>query len=157
MVHETSTGASPIVKGLINNLREILPTDEQPKLDAYQGQVEATKPKGDFHRARYCVHWAIEVAERPEHSHLAHVATRLKEIHKEYKDVWLGSEFGFEAKTGHGQVSEEIKGDQKIGPGEDIELLWVQEATDVAKSAAEKSGWGSVPWEELVQGVLKIG
>jgi hypothetical protein len=33
----------------------------------------------------------------------------------------------------------------------------VEEATDVAKSAAEKSGWTSVPWEELVREVLKIG
>ena len=157
MVHETSTGTSPIVMGLINNLREILPTEEQPKLDVYLTQAEATTPKGDFHRARHCVHWAIEVAERPEHSHLSHVAIRLKEIHKEYKDVWLGAEFGSEVKTGHGQVSKEITGDQKIGPGEDIELLWVQEATDVAKSAAEKSGWPSVPWEELLREVLNIG
>lgn len=157
MVHESSTGASPIVKGLINNLREILPADEQAKLDAYGERAEATTPKGDFHRARLCVHWAIEVAERPEHSHLSHAAIRLKEIHKEYKDVWLGTEFGFEAKIGHGQVSEEIKGDQKVGPGEDIELLWVQEATDVAKGAAEKSGWQNVPWEALVDEVLKVG
>ncbi len=80
-----------------------------------------------------------------------------RQIHKEWKDVWLGVEFGSEVEIGHGQVSKEIKGDQKVGPGEDIELLWVEEATDVAKSAAEKSGWGSVPWEELVQEVLKIG
>jgi hypothetical protein len=156
MAHETSTGASPIVKGLMNNLREILPEDEQRKLDAYKDQAEATKPKGDFHRARYCVHWAIQLAERPEHSHLSHLATHLKEIHKEWQDIALGFEFGSEVDTGHGQVSKEIKGDQKVGPGEDIELLWVEEATDVAKSAAEKSGWDSVPWEELVKEVLKI-
>ena len=54
-------------------------------------------------------------------------------------------------EIGKGQASQEVKGDQKVGPGEDIELLWVEEATDVAKSAAEKSGWENVPWEELVR------
>jgi hypothetical protein len=84
------------------------------------------------------------------------VAIRLKEIHNEWKDVWLGLEFGSEVEVGKGQVAQEVKGDQKIGPGEDIELLWVEEATDVAKSAADKSGWDSVPWEELLQEVLRI-
>jgi hypothetical protein len=36
-------------------------------------------------------------------------------------------------KIGKGNPSQEIKGDQKIGPGEDIELLWVGEAVSVAK------------------------
>ena len=52
MAHETSTGSSPIVKGLMNNLREILPDDQQATLDGYTPQAEATKPKGDFKRAR---------------------------------------------------------------------------------------------------------
>ena len=58
---------------------------------------------------------------------------------------------------GTGNPSQEIKGDQKIGPGEDIELLWVGEALSVAKSAAEKSGWDNVPWQDLMDEVLKIG
>jgi hypothetical protein len=33
---------------------------------------------------------------------------------------------------------------------------WVEEATDVAKSAAEKSGWDYVPWEELQQKVIEV-
>jgi hypothetical protein len=65
-------------------------------------------------------------------------------------------EFGSEVETGMGQPSQEVKGDQKIGPGEDVELLWVEEATDVAKKAAEKSGWDNVPWQELLEKVLKI-
>ena len=96
------------------------------------------------------------MAESPDHSHLSGLAIRLKEKHKAWQDVWLGAEFGSEVEIGKGQPSQEIKGDQKIGPGEDIELLWVEEATDVAKSAAEKSGWDAVPWEELLQEVLKI-
>ncbi len=157
MAHETSTGSSPIVKGLINNLREILPEDELQKLDSYEQQAEATTPKGDLHRARYCLHWAIEMAERPEHSHLSRLAVSLRERHKAWQDFWLGTEFGTQVELGRGNPGHDIKGDQKIGPGEDIELLWVEEATDVAKSAAEKSGWHSVPWEQLLQKVIEIG
>jgi hypothetical protein len=156
MSHETSTGSSPIVKGLMNNLREILPEEEQQKLEGYAEQAEASTPKGDFHRARYCLHWAIKTAESSPHSHLSNVAIRLKETHMAWKDIWLGTEFGSEADIGKGQVSQQIKGDQKIGPGEEIELLWVEEATDVAKSAAEKSGWANVPWAELLEEVLRI-
>jgi hypothetical protein len=156
MPHETSTGSSPIVKGLLNNLREILPDEERGKLNGYTQRAEATKPHGDLRRARYCLHWAIEMAERPEHSHLARMAVRMKETHKEWQDIWLGAWFGSEVEIGRGQPSHEVKGDQKIGPGEDIELLWVEEATDVAKTIAEKSGWDSVPWEELLQKVIEI-
>jgi hypothetical protein len=156
MAHETSTGSSPIVKGLMNNLREILPEAKRPTLEGYAQRAEAATPKGDLHRARYCLHWAIKTAESPKHSHLSGVAIRLKETYKAWQDIWLGAEFGTEVETGIGQVSGEIKGDQKVGLGEDIELLWVEEATDVAKSAAEKSGWDSVPWEDLLKEVLKI-
>jgi hypothetical protein len=156
MAHETSTGSSPIVKGLMNNLREILPEVERQKLEGYAQQAEAATPKGDFHRARYCLHWAIQTAESPRHSHLSGLAVRLKETHKAWQDIWLGVEFGSEVETGKGQASQEVKGDQKIGPGEDVELLWVEEATDVAKNAAEKSGWDNVPWQELLEKVLKI-
>lgn len=140
----------------MNNLREILPEAKRPKLEGYVQRAEACTPKGDFHRARYCLHWAVKTAEGPEHSHLSGVAVRLKEKHKAWQDIWLGAEFGSEVEIGKGQASQEVKGDQKIGPGEDIELLWVEEATDVAKAAAEKSGWDHVPWEELLVEVLNI-
>ena len=156
MAHETSTGSSPIVRGLMNNLREILPEDQRQTLAGYEQQAEAATSKGDYHRARRCLHWAVKVAESPEHSHLSGLAIRLKETHKAWQDVWLGLEFGSEVKLGKGNPSQEIKGDQKIGPGEDVELLWVEEATDVAKEAAEQSGWENVPWEELLREVLEI-
>lgn len=156
MAHETSTGSSPIVKGLINNLREILPDEERRILDGYTERAEATTPKGDFHRARYCLRWAVKTAEGSEHSHLHEIAIRLKETHKAWQDVWLGSWFGGEVEVGKGQAAHEIPKDQKIGPGEDIELLWVEEATDVAKSLGETAGWRSVPWEDLLKTVIEI-
>jgi hypothetical protein len=157
MAHETSTGSSPIVLGLMNGLREVLPKEEQAKLDTYAARAEVVKPRGDFHRAWYCLHWAIEVIEQPKHSHLSGVGVRLKETYKAWQDVVLGAEFGSDVKLGTGNPSQEIKGDQKIGPGEDIELLWVGEAVAVAKSAAEKSGWERVPWETLLQDLIEIG
>ena len=156
MAHETSTGTSPIIRGLMNGLREALPEDDRQKLAAYTEQAEAASPRGDFHRAWHCLHWAIEVTEEPKHSHLSGVGVRLKETYKAWQDVVLGTEFGSEVKIGKGNPAEEVKGDQKIGPGEDIELLWVGEAVSVAKSAAEKSGWDKVPWQALVQEVLQI-
>jgi hypothetical protein len=80
----------------------------------------------------------------------------MKETHKEWQDIWLGVWFGSEVETRVGQASREIPKDQKVGPGEDVELLWVEEATDVAKAIAEKSGWDAVPWEELLQKVIEI-
>ena len=44
MAHETSTGSSPIIRGLMNGLREVLPKDDQDKLDAYTEQAEASSP-----------------------------------------------------------------------------------------------------------------
>jgi hypothetical protein len=140
----------------MNGLREVLPEAEQAKLAGYAEKAEATPPRGDFHRARHCLHWAIAVTEQPSHSHLRDVSVRLKETYKAWQDIVLGTEFGSDVKMGTGNPSQEIKGDQKIGPGEDIELLWVGEAVSVAKSAAEKSGWDSVPWETLLQEVLEI-
>jgi hypothetical protein len=157
MAHETSTGSSPIVKGLMNGLRDVLPEDEQAKLHAYTDRAEEVQPRGDFHRALHCLHWAVEVAEQPKHSHLSGVGVRLRETYKAWQDIVLGAEFGSDVKLGKGNPSQEIKGEQKIGPGEDIELLWVGEAVSVAKGAAEKSGWDSVPWQGLVEEVLKIG
>jgi hypothetical protein len=157
MAHEEkTTGSSPIVKGVVNNLREILPEAQRQRLDGYASQVEATTPKGDYRRARYCLKWAIQTAERPEHSHLSKMAILLKEKHKAYQDVWLGTEFGFQVEIGKGQASRVVKGDQRAGPGEDIELLWVEEATDVAKRIAGTSGWDTVPWEELLQHLIEI-
>jgi hypothetical protein len=157
MAHETSTGSSPVITGLLNGLRDVLPEDEQPALAGYAEQAESSLPRGDLHRAWHCLHWAIEVSEQPKHSHLSNVGVRLKETYKAWQDVVLGTEFGAEVKAGKGNPAQEIKGDQKIGPGEDIELLWVGEAVAVAKSAAEKSGWDSVPWQALVQDLLRIG
>ena len=156
MPHETTTGSSPIVKTLMLDLQAELPEEERVKLDAYWPQADATAPKGDLHRARLCLRWAIEVAEMPEHSHLAHISTHLKERYKAWQDIVFGTEFGSRVERGKGPEGHDITGDSRIGPGEDIEILWVGEAITVAKAAAEKSGWSQVPWEKLIKDVLAV-
>ena len=156
MAPETSTGSSPIVKTLMLDLQSALPDEERQKLDAYWPQAEVTTPKGDFHRARLCLRWAVSVAEMPEHSHLAHFSTRLKETYKAWQDIVFGTEFGSRVERGKGPEGHDITGQSRIGPGEDIEILWVGEAVTVAKAAAEKSGWSGVPWEQLVKDVLAV-
>jgi hypothetical protein len=156
MAHETTTGSSPVTKTLMRDLHAAMPEAERQKLEPYWVQADTATPKGDFHRARRCLHWAIAVAEMPEHSHLAHVSTHIKETYKAWQDSVFGAEFGTRVELGEGPEGHDIKGDQKIGPGEDIELLWVGEAVSAAKAAAEKSGWDKVPWEQLVKDVLSI-
>jgi hypothetical protein len=84
------------------------------------------------------------------------LTVRLKQTHKAWQDIWLGAEFGTQVETGTESPGHDKKGDQKVGPGEDIELLGVEEATDVAKSAAEKSGWKNIPWKELLETMLSF-
>ncbi len=156
MAHETTTGSSPIVKTLMLDLQAAMPEAERQKLEPYWARADAATPKGDFHRARHCLNWAIMVAEMPNHSHLSHVSIRLKETYKAWQDIVFGTEFGSRVEMGEGPEGHDIRGRQKIGPGEDIELLWVGEAVSVAKAAAEKSGWEHVPWQGLIEDVLKI-
>jgi hypothetical protein len=43
-----------------------------------------------------------------------------------------------------------------VGPGQDAEIQWVDDAVTVAKAEAERSGWESVPWEELLNEMLAV-
>ena len=71
MAHETSTGSSPIIEGLMNGLREVLPEGRAGGTGSVRERAENVQPRGDLHRAWHCLHWAIEVAEQPKHSHLS--------------------------------------------------------------------------------------
>ena len=53
----------------------------------------------------------------------------------------FGAEFGVMRVSGTG-----------IGPGEDIEIQWVDDAVAIAKAEGQRAGWDSVPWEDLPQG-----
>jgi hypothetical protein len=43
-----------------------------------------------------------------------------------------------------------------VGPGEDAEIQWADDAVAIAKAEAERSGWDSVPWEALIKEMLAV-
>jgi hypothetical protein len=43
-----------------------------------------------------------------------------------------------------------------VGPGQDAEIQWVDDAVAIAKAEADRSGWDAVPWEELLTEMLAV-
>jgi hypothetical protein len=137
------TSPSPIVSYYVRELAKVLPEAEEGKLAAYAEQVAATTHHGDFRRAWHAANWAIQLAERPSDSHLGHLVTDLKETYKLWQDTVFGADFGIARKDG-------------VGPGQDVEIQWVDDALAVAKADAERSGWAAVPWEDLLKEMLSV-
>jgi hypothetical protein len=134
---------SPIISYFVRELSRVLPDAEQGKLKAYAEQVAGTTHHGDFRRAWHAANWAVQLAEQPSHSHLGHLVTDLKETYKLWQDTVFGADFGIARKDG-------------VGPGQDVEIQWVDDALAVAKTDAERSGWASVPWEDLLKEMLSV-
>jgi hypothetical protein len=126
---------SPMLVHLDDALEEALPDAECLKLNAHDREVAQTTSHHDLHRCFRCAEWAAELVKRPEHSHLGHMAHRFEEVLHASREAAWPVEFGMFVSH---------------SPELDVELTWVDDAVDVAKKAAEKSGWDSVPWEELL-------
>ena len=134
---------SPIITYFVEQIGPSLPEAEKKMLATYAGVVAKTTHHGDFRRAWHCADWAIRLAERsadPQHGHLV---KGLKERHTLWKDTIFGAEFGAMVRDG-------------IGPGEDAEIQWVDDAVAVAKAEAASSGWEAVPWETLLKELLAV-
>ena len=124
-----------------DSLENVLPDDEYQKLTSHDAEMAKTTSRGDFHRCFRCAEWAVELASQSEHSHLKHLVTELKVVVHEIRDTDWAVEFGI------------------FTPGRtvtDVELTWVDDAVKVAQAAAQKSGWGSVPWERLLEELIAI-
>ena len=134
---------SPIISYLIREMEPSLPAADKERLATYASAVAKTTHHGDLRRAWHCADWAIRESEKPANSHLQRLTKALKEKHTLWKDTIFGADFGIMVKDG-------------VGPGEDIEIQWVDDTVAVAKAEAEKSGWDSVPWEELLKELLAI-
>lgn len=139
-----ATSPSPVIEYLVDQLDQVLPEFDRARLGAHGEAVARTTHHGDLHRAWRCAGWAVDLAERSGHSHLAQAAQGLKEVHQLWKDSWFGAEFGIAVRDG-------------VGPGRDIELQWVDDAVVVAKGVAKESGWAAVPWEDLLTELLAVG
>jgi hypothetical protein len=134
---------SPILSYYVHELSQVLPDPDREKLTAYAEQVAKTTHHGDFRRAWHAANWAIQLAERPSDSHLGHLVKDLKETYKLWQDTVFGADFGIARKDG-------------VGPGQDVEIQWVDDALAVAKAEGERSGWTSVPWEDLLKEMLSV-
>jgi hypothetical protein len=134
---------SPIVSYYALELSRVLPDADKENLAAYADRIAKTTHHGDFRRAWHAAAWALAQAEMPSHSHLGHLVEDLKETYKLWQDTVFGADFGIARKDG-------------VGPGQDVELQWVDDALAVAKAEAERSGWASVPWENLLKEMLSV-
>jgi hypothetical protein len=134
---------SPIIEYYVTQLSRVLPDEDKEKLSTYADQVAKTTHHGDFRRAVHAANWAIQLAERPSPSHLGHLVIDLKETYKLWQDTVFGADFGIALKDG-------------VGPGQDVEIQWVDDAVTVAKAEGGRSGWAAVPWEDLLKEMLSV-
>jgi|ERR1035441_367815 hypothetical protein len=134
---------SPIIAYFVKELEPSLPEEAKAKLATYEDSIAKTTHHGDFRRAWHSADWAVTMAQRSSDSHVRHLVASLKEKHELWKDTIFGAEFGA------------IPGDG-IGPGQDAEIQWVDDAVAVAKAEAERTGWDSVPWEDLLKEMLSV-
>ena len=136
---------SPIIRYYVREIGSILPAAEKEKLATYAPAVAKTTHHGDLKRARQSAEWAVQMAERSSDSRLNHFVKHLEELRKLEKDSVFGAEFGVMRVSGTG-----------IGPGEDIEIQWVDDAVAIAKTEGQRAGWNSVPWEDLLKEMLGV-
>jgi hypothetical protein len=136
---------SPIISYYVREIGSIVPTAEKEKLAKYAPSIAKTTHHGDLKRARQSAEWAVQMAERSSDSRLSHFVKHLEEIRKLEKDSVFGAEFGVMRVSGTG-----------VGPGEDIEIQWVDDAVAIAKAEGQRTGWDSVPWEDLLKEMLAV-
>jgi hypothetical protein len=127
----------------VDEIEPSLPDEGKATLSSYADRIAATTHHGDFRRAWHCADWAIGVAEASSGSTHDHLVTGLKEKHALWKDMIFGAEFGAKLRDG-------------VGPGQDAEIQWVDDAVAIAKDEADRSGWDTVPWEDLLQEMLAV-
>jgi hypothetical protein len=134
---------SPIISYFVREIWPSLPAAEEEKLGTYAPALAKTTHHGDLRRDWLCAEWAVQMAEKSSHSHVGHLVKHLEEIRKLQKDSIFGAEFGMAMVDG-------------VGPGEDAEIQWVDDAVAVAKVEGERVGWASVPWESLLKEMLGV-
>jgi hypothetical protein len=137
------TSPSPILTYFMQEMERGLTDAGKETLATYADAVALTTHQGDLRRAWHCAAWAVRISERSSSTHVGHLVDATKETYKLYQDTLFGADVGLHAKTG-------------IGPGEDIEIQWVDDAVAVAKAEGERAGWDSVPWEDLLTEMLAV-
>jgi hypothetical protein len=132
-----------MLESFARNVRENFPPEEVAKVDSHEEAISHSTSAKDRERAHRCLHWAVEMADDKSQSHPRW--RQIKELHKEWKDTWFGTEFGL---MGAGRTSH--------SPGMDIHIQWVEDAVLVAKTLGEEDGWDHSPWEDLLKELIDI-
>jgi hypothetical protein len=133
---------SPIITYFTGEIEPFLGKEAKARLATYNDAIAKTTHHGDFRRAWHCADWAIAQAERSSNSRMDHLVKGLKEKHQLSKDTIFGAEFGM-IRDG-------------IGPGQDAEIQWVDDAVAVAREQATSDGWDAVKWEDLLKEMLAV-
>ena len=101
--------------------------------------------RAEWHRAFVCARWAVEVASRPEHGHLARILSTSHEAVRLFGDA-VATEAGRLVPEAGWRVSAPFA----------AEIAWVDEACRLAGEVARERGWGAVPWGRLLESVLAV-
>ena len=133
---------SPIITYFTGEIEPLLGKEAKARLATYDDAIAKTTHHGDFRRAWHCADWAITQAERSSNSRMSRLAEGLEERHQLWKDTIFGAEFGMIPDG--------------IGPGQDVEIQWVDDAVAVAREQATSDGWDSVKWEDLLKEMLAV-
>jgi hypothetical protein len=141
MQRQSPKTPSPILVHLDDALDAVLPDDEVAKLEAHDAEVGVTTSHHDFERCYRCAEWAVDLVSMPEHSHLEHLVHRLRAVLHEIHDTDWAAKMG--VRVTHDPIL-------------DVEIEWVDDAVAVANEVAKKSGWSSVPWEQLLEELIAM-
>jgi hypothetical protein len=133
---------SPIITYFTGEIEPFLGEEAKARLATYGDAIAETTHHGDFRRAWHCADWAIAQAERSSNSGMDHLVRGLKEKHQLWKDTIFGAEFGVIPDG--------------VGPGQDAEIQWVDDAVAVAREEATSAGWDAVAWEDLLKEMLAV-
>ena len=125
-----------------------MPEEERAKLKPYADRAAhaGSGNAAEWHRAYRCAKWAEEVVSVPENNHLVGEAHRALEAVKEIEQS-IGAELGNVIELPFGW---------SVSPEFELEIAWVYEAVHVAEKVAAKVGWDQVPWQGLVEDLLRI-
>ena len=127
----------------VRNAERAFPTSERVALRRRAAAIAGTTSEVDARRARRCAEWAMDHAAHTEPSHPGWA--RVHELHRQWSALWFGFRMGTSGPRG------------PVPPvGEDVHILWVEEAVDVARRIGEEEGWEHAPWEALLDELIAM-
>lgn len=128
---------SEITEYFYNSLMNILPEDQQSKLEQYQTQVEKLSPENDGERAWLCAKWAVSSASDESGNFIADIGNDIEAIYKTLHDITFGIQFW-------------AMFPENTPPSFNIQIGWVDNSIEISEKIAKKNGWDKVQWSELL-------